>query len=268
VRLIESTAQGGGERWHAVVVNDERTGEPLFRVRSAMVDYGYQASFSIRPGPAQRWLADGSGFVARVSGPGPAARHAIIPLDGSLEELPSPPEALNEGGDRYVHGFVPSPDNSDQISWSGIALYRRSRGEWLLLNVAEDTGGSFLYPWLGDGRAMLFGFSAVSFGSGFTSLEQGIFLDTVVEYPPFTDTLRFVAAGPGPSSLWSGLGSNRELVAEVAAGTVLDLFEHPPGALGQDRRAIGMHLSEQYISVQMEEGLTGWVVAAGLRWAM
>ena len=264
--------QGTGEVFPALVVTDGASGEPLFRVRSAMVGYGYSSSFVTGPEGLARWLADSSGFVARISAAEPTeSRDAIFGPDGSLlQMLPAPPEAVNEGRNRYAHGFVPAPDDHALLSWSGVAVYNRQEGIWLTLHPAEATGASNSDPWLGNGDRMVFSLGRGSFGSA-AGPEQGVFLDQVVEYPPFPegdDALAFVTGGPEPTTLWTGLSTAREAVAELAPGTPLAPFDRPQGEVSPGRRATGYFNSEMHISVQTGDGLTGWVLATGLRWAV
>jgi hypothetical protein len=263
--------QGVGESFPALVVSDRATGQPLFRLRSAMVGYGRSSSFVAGPEGLARWLADSSGFVARISAAETLeARDVIFAPDGSLlEVLPSPPEVVNEGRNRYAHGFVPAPDNPALLSWSGVAVYNRQEGTWLALHPAEDAGGSNSDPWLQSGDRMVFSFGRGSFGSN-SSNEQGVFLEPLIEYPPFVEgdeALSFEVAGPEPAVLWSRLTNAREEVATLPPGAPLAILDRPQGEVSPGRRATGFYNSEMHVSVRTADGLEGWVATTDLRWA-
>ena len=262
------TMQGIGEIFPAAALYDAETGDPIFRVRSALLAYGHPGNFA-SPEGMPRWLADSSGFVARITTGGSKGRDAIFRADGSgFEELPPPPEVVNEGQERYVHGFIPAPDDPDLLTWSGIALYNRDDGTWLTLQPGENTGGSFANPWLESSEKMVFGFTRGSIGSG-SGPENGVFLQPSIEFPPFPadpEPLSFEVAGSEPVGLWSALTNAREAVAELAPGTPLTILDREQGQVSPGRKATGFYNSVIHVSVRTADGLEGWVDAARLRW--
>src|SRR5690606_21147269 len=99
------------ELWPAIEVGLPGADEPDFRLLSASTSYGDNL-------PGNRWLADGSGFVAMVRGPeadgsnADAYEYAIISTDGqTVTRIPLPPPIdeprwYNRNARR---GAVPSP---------------------------------------------------------------------------------------------------------------------------------------------------------------
>jgi hypothetical protein len=253
--------ESGGERWTDVVM-ESVSGEPLMRVRSASLNYGDLLSYD-------RWLADSSGFVAQIAGPGPEGiGYAIVRVDGSaprIERLPLPPSRRTGwfGRDAF-RGPLPSPFRRGLFSFGRLDLYDQDRDRWLQANVIGDEGPSHLDPWCGRPGEMVFGWPHGGHGTA----SPPIFVQPAVDPPPFDEPMRFTVAGTGSClNIRSQPGPGSPVLTCAPERSLLDLRPESPSDERKWPRSAQRTDSGLWVRVRTSDGIEGWASGEYLAWA-
>lgn len=189
MRFVVGQEDGiSGEQWPAVVVSDTGTGEPLFRVRSASLDYGDGLLGS-------RWSPDSSGFIIQTGPEAPPTpgqkplrpQYAAVSMDSrTVDVLP-----LSAG--RRWSGPIPSPVLPGMYALGHTAvLTEGSSGRTFAANVA-GTFSQHIAPWGTPSDEVRF--ALPEFGHGLGPLP--VLLAPAIEHPPFADSLLFAVSSGG-----------------------------------------------------------------------
>ena len=128
------------EETSTVMVIDGETGQNLFRVRSARLNYGDELG-------GTRWLADSSGLVMQTKIGGKVG-YSFVSRDGlRLEPLPEPPAPSEEW---FLHpdmrGAAPSPDDPSLIAFGRTDVYDRASDRWVGVTPTE-AAPAHVGPW-------------------------------------------------------------------------------------------------------------------------
>lgn len=257
-------SDGGRDYWPELRVRDFSSADPDFRLLSAAISYGDNF-------PQNRWLADGSGFVAMVRGPETdgsnldAFEYAVISADGrTVSRIPLPPSG---GESRWwnqnaMRGAVPSPYNPNLISFGRTDLYYVTPGAWLRPTVTSEAGPDHIDPWAAGPEFMVF---ALPHG-GHGGASPPVLLNLKREdAPAFSRHFVFVVAGTGDGlRLRAQPSLDGEILANLPDGTEVALYEDPlrPEGLRAVDRADGI----LWIRVKTGEGEHGWVSSTYLAW--
>jgi len=169
-------AESGFDSTSTVLVFDRASGEPLFRIRSARLNYGDDLA-------GARWLADSSALVAQTLIDGRLG-YSLVPADGSeLTQLASPPRS---GDERWyeqpsIRGAVPSPTDTSLVSFGRDAVLDRRSSAWQRAMLGDD-GPAHLDPWGGSRDELVFALPhrAHELGRPLAKLER-----SRIEHPPF-----------------------------------------------------------------------------------
>jgi hypothetical protein len=135
------------EETSTVIVIDGKTGQNLFRIRSARLNYGDELAGS-------RWLSDSSGLVVQTRIGGKLG-YSLVDTEGSrVEPLPDPPRRSEEWfAHPDIRGGVASPDDPSLLSFGRTDVYDRASGRWA--SLAPETGApAHLEPWTDTGGEM------------------------------------------------------------------------------------------------------------------
>ena len=186
-RCLANSDAGFHESWPAVVViADTETGEILFRVRSAILNYdGYDLGGS-------RWLPSGDGLVVNTSRGFRIVRVRPVP---ELVDPPVPPPGL-------YGSPLPAPVGDDRFfSYGHIGLYDAHEDRWSIVRLPERYWTTFFIfdapgpdPWGSTDREMRF---AMNIG-GAHGVSVCVYAGSPrIEFPPFGDenVLRVVRTG-------------------------------------------------------------------------
>jgi len=260
--------EGDWELWSAILVVDT-SGREVMRVRSASIIYGDVL-------PSQRWLADSSGFVAMIADPdeppvpsGPV-RYAVITLAGDVEVLPSPPGDLGDWYTRpYIKGPVPSPRDTDLLSFGRLQLYSRRTRQWFSARLPDTTGPGHTSPWSARSDEMTF--SSGHGGHGGLS-PSALIGAPLVEIAPFerNPLMQFRVEGTGSClNMRDRPALSAGVVSCLPEGTIVRL--HPEGQLlwegSQEPRTWAANEDGTWVMVLTREAMAGWVSSRYLRWA-
>ena len=188
MRFVLGQEDGGGEQWPAVVVSDTATGQPLFRVKSATLDYGDGLLGS-------RWNPDSSGFIIQTGPlmpPAPGGRalrpqYATVSMDSqTVNPIPL------SGGKRWA-GPVPSQALSGIYALGHTSVFTMgSSGRTFAANV-PGTFSQHIAPW--GNRSDEVRFALPEFGHGLGP--PPTLLAPAIEHVPFSDALSLVVSGTG-----------------------------------------------------------------------
>jgi hypothetical protein len=154
---------------------------------------------------------------------------------------------------------VPAPDNPDLFSFGRTALYDRRRNTWFVANLVNNDGPAHLDPWAtGRSDEMVFATPHGGHGGG----SPPAVVAPAVEYPPFSDSLRFAVARAGTClNLREGPGPGYAVITCLADGVRLTL-DTVPGRFSVENNEYGA-----WIRVRSDAGQSGWVSNAYLDWA-
>ena len=198
----------GGFVWPSVVVADARTGDVLFRVRSAALQLSADDTSS--------WLPSGDGLLLRTSPDGwcGLARAMLLRIrpEPAIEVLPASDEGCPAWP--FKEGAI-APRTADirfiaenHNDWTGptreqiVAVYDPAQFLWRnAVLVADSKSGCHDYLYLrpewpppGDPHPEL----RLTFACGkFTDSEAYLFAQPKIEFPPFDDELAFRVARTG-----------------------------------------------------------------------
>jgi hypothetical protein len=267
---VPAVGEGSGESWPAAVQFDGDA--PVLRIRSAALTYGDRL-------PDNRWLADGSGFVAMVRDDreghdvrNPYA-YGVIFRGGALDLLPRVPVSIDDWYTRpSICGPAPSPTDPDLLSFGRFYLYNRRSGEWFIPNLpARQNGPAHLWledsPWAGGPDEMVFALNHGGHGGG----GAPALVAPLYEFAPYPEDppMRFRVAGTGSClNLREGPGADTQSLACLADGTVLTL--HPEGEyLWENATQKYTHAFSEagpFAMVHTASGPAGWVSTQYLEW--
>lgn len=264
--------EGSGEMWPAVSLRTA-DGEPLLRIRSAAIRYGDNL-------PGNRWLADGSHFVAAFRGDhedewGGGFRYGIVGLDGEIASLPRPPATAGRWYERsYIAGPVPSPHDPDLLSFGRFYLYNRREDRWFAPNLEDEDGPAHWQvqesPWAGREGEMVFALGHGGHGGGI----RPTLIEPLVEPAPYPadPPMRFTVARTNSCLNLRESWSEESLALDcLADGTRLKL--DPEGALLWDnsppdaRYSVTAGERHTWVMVNTLGGAEGWVASEFLDWA-
>ena len=273
--LHSGPAYLGGLRdeWLLATLYDADSNEPIFRVRSLGLNSGDFLDDN-------RWLADSSGIVAATSSPGATAatfgrgiQYQVLRTSGSWSALPASPDPDGEWyrGNR-VAAPVPSPGNTDLLSYGRVTLLDRSSGTFTAPFIPDD-GPTHMSPWgRADAEEMRF---ALTHG-GHDGGGIGVLLGPKLEYPPFDDSLRVRVAVSGTCLNLREAPSLAAPVLEcLETGTLLTLenepgdstAESPVQALGGVLGHYNWQDQQSFARVVTDGGNAGWVALEFVEWA-
>ncbi|GAB4330716.1 MAG: hypothetical protein Kow0010_15730 [Dehalococcoidia bacterium] len=248
------------DQWGALAFADAG-GEPLFRVRSAFMDYGDGIRES-------RWLADGSGYVAMVREDAPppeippwaAGWYAIVRSDGSgIDPFPEPPAEIRGRLTGWRGSPIPAPGRPDLFSLGRTALFNRSTGEWFAPELPFSHRGHE-NPWGDSSDEMMFVLDAGGHDGGWPP----VMLPPRIERPPYDDRLVFRVS----VDTWLNLRAEPSLAGEIvdtlADGTIV---EHASPDANESQVQGDWEANILWLHVRKTDGTTGWVDASYLEWA-
>ena len=189
MRFVIGQSDGdSGEQWPAVVVSDTATGEPLFRVKSATLDYGDGLLGS-------RWYPDSSGFIIQT---GPMA----APQNGSRATRPQYAAVSVESrtvnplpfsaGKRWS-GPVPSQTLPDMYALGHTAVSTEGSSRRTFAANVPGTFSQHIAPW--GNRSDEIRFALPEFGHGLGP--PPTLLAPAIEQAPFSDSLALAVSGTG-----------------------------------------------------------------------
>jgi len=264
--------EGSGELWPAVSLRTIDS-EPMLRVRSTASRYGDNL-------PYNRWLADGSHFVAAFRGEsadesGDDIRYGVVSLDGEITYLPGLPLASGPWYRRsFTAGPVPSPHDPDLFSFGRFYLYNRRADRWFIPNLEDDGGPAHGRaqdsPWAGRRGEMVF---ALGHGGHGGDLRPTL-IEPMVEPAPYAAAppMRFVVARTGSCLTLRESWSDESVALDcLADGTLLTL--DPEGAVLWDdgsaeaRYSVASDARRTWVMVNSPSGQEGWVAGEYLEWA-
>ncbi len=267
-RVTESflIAPSGGEEWWPRVTTTGAS--PNVGVWSAALTYGDRL-------PSQRWLADGSAFVALVrSAPfatsegvaGDRLSYAIVePSSRTLGRVDLPPIPQPRWFEAdFQRGAVPSPADSDVIAFGRLEAYNRRTGRWVRATMKDDSGPQHLDPWAtGTSREMVFAWPHGGHGG---RIAPSLLAPKVQPggLAPENPRVRVVGAGDC-LNVREAPGLDAKVSACVADRTTLALT---PGARdGLPSATSEWRTDGLWAAVAAPDGTTGWVSSAYLEWA-
>lgn len=256
----ETRVARNGTDWPSVQVSRGVPFSPDFRLRSAALTYGDVL-------PPNRWLADGSGFVAAIRGSGPDDyRYAVVPTLGTpIQPFPSP-RSINPGAwyeDTWTAGPVPAPFDPDLFAFGRLHIYNRRTGRWFSARITSDSGPDHLDPW-SAGEELVF-----ALPHAFHDLRPvPRMLAPRYEQPPFDDSLTFVVeVDPEGLSLRADPAFEAQIISVLHNGDRLSLAESPDPSLGPSESSAHQSGGTLWLYVRTESGLEGWVNSTWLAWA-
>lgn len=251
--------------WPSVVVADARTGEPIFRVRSASRQRGSAGNAS--------WLPSGDGLLLRTSAEGwcGQSRLAVLRIRPvpAIEVLPASPDACPKWP--WQDGAFAAPTLEERFiaenhgAWTddgrgeGVAVYDTHDGVWrTAILTSQSYHGDYDYlqpewPPPGDPNPEL----RLTFEGGkATGGGLYLFAQPGIEFPPFGDEIAFLVARTG-----SCLRLRETLQDD---GAVLDCL--PDGSrvvMAGPRPMVDFYRGDAYggwaAYVRTATGLEGWV---------
>ena len=228
--------------WPSVVIAAARTCEPLFRVRSALVDSPY---FFDTGGS---WLSDSSAYVLVVNEGGMMVR---LSGDPQLVALPS------RGG-----RLVAAPAGGRYFANSSGA-WDSTEDRWILFESGPE---ALLFHWSADGTEILYVSTSYQGEGG----AHHLLLQPKIEFPPFSDEIAFRARGGDETceDLRDQPQTSGAIVGCVSSGARLALAEPddpPTEGCGLTCYPSARATSDGwFVYVRTEEGLEGWIPLASL----
>ncbi len=276
-RCLAYSDAGFHESWPAaVVIADTETGDILFRVRSAILNYdGYDLGGS-------RWLSSGDGLVVNTSRGSRIARVRPVP---ELVYPPVPPPGL------YGRP-LPAPVGNDRFfSYGPLGLYDAHEDRWSAVLLSEKYWNAFFVfdapgsdPWGSTDREMRFTMNIGGSRGGSVCVYAG---SPRIDFPPFDDenVLRVVHTGSclhlrAEPELEGGIldclpdgthlhpRMSAEWAEEWGDGGWYEGFNGPSlewGCVGPGEcSAYGSH--GYWVYVGTDDGMEGWVALRHLDW--
>lgn len=235
--------------WPSVVISDAETCEPLFRVRSAFLNwFAYQW-----------WLSNSEGIV-------------VATVDANLLRVEPRPEIV-----RLPHVGVPAPTGDGCYFAAELSgVYDACEDRWIPTGFSYGIGNASWGETHHEMRYIVGGY----WGEGWV---EWLLLPPRIEFPPFDDTVAFRVARtesclvlradpateaaaldclPDGARLTFAQRADPPGVPEDEDGYLLPL-EHPSIKVGS---FIGAGGSPRWVYVRAESGITGWVASPYLDW--
>lgn len=266
---------GDQEDWVYTELRERATGQPLFRVLSGLLGYGW--------GGHRRWLADGSAFIVEAQDPSATVesydswrisrRHYLVSPDGELNVLPQLPALLREETFLgYWGGPEPAPDDPNLLAYGRVVAANRATGEFFA--PANPTFPMPADPWGNSSDELAYTWPV----PGKDASSPGTVLSPLIEFPPFRDSVSLVVARTDDClNLRDAPRRDAGVLACLPDGTPLTVVaprQHPieGGVVGPDGPPAFWSSDtddpyQMYVHVATSDGQAGWVAIQYLDWA-
>ncbi|HXU25075.1 MAG TPA: hypothetical protein VN697_13685 [Tepidiformaceae bacterium] len=265
MRFVVGGAVGDrGEVWPVVVVSDTATGAPLFRVKSASLDYGDGLLGS-------RWNPDSSAFLIQTGPPGPPApgtrnqspQYASV----NIELLAVNPIPLS-GGDWWA-GPVPSQALSGIYALGHTTVFTVGSSGRSFSAAVPGIFTQHIAPWGNPSDEVRF---ALPHGGHDGGLPLAL-LAPAIEHAPFSDALSLIVSGTGDClNIRPEPNFDVTPLACVPDGTELDVTV-PETPLAPGAAIVASVANEHGTWIHVvaslsdgSRGVEGWASADYLRW--
>ena len=252
---------GPWEEWEALeVVVDDR---PAWRVRSASLWYGDGIS-------QNRWLADGSAFVALIDDGGERGGlgYGLFAADGSgYTRIELPPVPADHWYDRpAIRGPVPSPDNPLLLAIGHSEVFNWRTGKSVRANVVTNDGPTGFDPWSAGAGEVVFALPHL----GHDGRPLPSFIAPRIDRWPYSQ-------GPAALRMRVSAGGdclNQRTAPSLSGNVVTCVPDATPVAIGADPsggtfKALAFERNDAgaWVFVDTPLGERGWVSSAYLEWA-